>query len=189
MFGLFARDDAKRRFEYCCSCCGKIHRGAPSFAHKKPPAYFDVPVEERDARVTLDSDLCVIEPAEGTEGEPLRFIRATIDIPIHDADEPFCWGVWVSVSARSFKEYVATYHRDQSDMGCFGWLPANLAGYELRDEDGFLEAYPCDVLWGSASERPTIELHEGDHRLFADQRDGITWERAAYLAELAMGRH
>ena len=187
MFTLFSRNDRKRRFEYRCACCGKVHRGSPSVGYIKLGAFFSVPEEEREARVQLTNDLCEIAPpADEPERGTAYFIRTTLDIPIHGVDEPFCWGVWVSQLEEAFRRYVETYHGDQSGMGSFGWLNATMPGYEEHDADGFVRSVPCDVLWDQKGERPKVEVQECDHPLFADQRDGITWERAAELAQRAL---
>ena len=184
MITLFSRSDRKRRFEYRCSSCGDVHRGSPSVGFAKPPVYFDVPEAERAARVTLTSDLCSIEPsAEEPDMPTAYFIRTTLNIPIIGVEEPFCWGVWVSQSEDNFKHYVRTYDDDQSGMGSFGWLLASMPGYDRRDENGELEVVPCNVWWGTGDQRPEVEVQECDHPLFTDQRDGITWEDAAQLAQ------
>ena len=187
MFTLFSRNDRKLRFEYRCACCGKVHRGSPSVGYIKPGAFFDVPEEERKERVRLTSDLCEIAPpADEPERGTGYFIRTTLDIPIHGVDEPFCWGVWVSQSEDAFRRYVETYDGDQSGMGSFGWLNATMPGYEERDADGLVRSVPCDVLWDQKGERPKVKVQECDHPLFTDQRDGISWERAAELAQRAL---
>lgn len=179
-----AESSSPNEFEYRCSCCGKVHRGSPSFGAPRPALYYDVPEGEHKERVQSTDDMCVIRPAnDDPEGHTIFYIRGTLDIPIIGADEPFCWGVWVSQSEESFERYVETYDDDQSEMGSFGWLVCGMPGYDQRRADGHFESLGCDVYWGPKGERPKIEVHECDHPLFIDQRDGISWEKAARLAE------
>lgn len=181
MARLFGLGSGPRRFEFRCACCGKIHRGSPSFSLHRPEHIFDVPEADRPRRVQADDDLCIIHPADG-EGEEQAgyWIRATLEIPIHGADDPFCWGVWVTQSRASFDRYVQTFDEDQSGDGSFGWLPVHMQYY--RSADGSWPWLECDVNWGVRGQRPQIVLRECDHQLYRDQRDGISWDKAIEIA-------
>jgi hypothetical protein len=172
-------------FEFQCSECGEIHRGSPSFSYKKPSYYFDVPEAEREARVDINDDLCRIRPLqEDSEGQTIYCIRTTLDVPIHGADEPFCWGVWVTQSEESFKRYVETWDQDQSGDGSFGWLAVTMPYYNRRNPGEPFDSLKCDVRWGRKGQRPKVELQSCDHPLYIDQRDGISWETAIEIARL-----
>jgi hypothetical protein len=140
----------------------------PSFGAAAPLSYYVVPEEEREARCDLGSDDCVID-------EELFFVRGCIEIPVRGEAEPFSWGVWVSLSEESFKQWVACFDsKKRSHIGpFFGWLNASLKPYpdtvslktqvHLRD-DGI---------------RPYIELEPTDHPLSVEQRCGISVSRVA----------
>ena len=64
----------------------------PSFGAAAPLNYYQIPVEEREARCALGSDDCVIDGN-------FFFVRGCIEIPVHGQDEAFNWGVWVSLRA------------------------------------------------------------------------------------------
>jgi hypothetical protein len=157
-------------FEFKCATCGKTHKGMPAFGAEAPLSYYAVPKEERGARCTLGSDDCVIDGKH-------FFVRGCIEIPVHGETEPFSWGVWVSLSEASFRQWMATFgEKRRSHIGpFFGWLNAWLDPYpdtvnlktmvHLRD-DGI---------------RPFIELQPTDHPLAVEQRNGISGERAAEL--------
>ena len=99
-FNWFALSNGpEQTFEFRCDCCGRIHAGSPSFAYNRPFAYFIVPEDERDSRIEIDSDTCAID------GESF-YIRTILEIPIHGADEPFTWGVWVSPAAQRRADVV-----------------------------------------------------------------------------------
>ena len=75
----------------------------------------------------LSSDFCVITDTEGTD----YFIRAVLEVPIHGAEKPFLWGVWVSLSQESFKRYWDTYDDPQVGEGFFGWLCNKIPVYPI----------------------------------------------------------
>jgi len=114
----------KMEFEFKCTSCGEVHRGIPTFGADKPLSYFEVPEEEREERCDCGSDDCVID-------EKWFFIRGCIEIPVHGEEEPFVWGVWVSLSEESFKEWIECFDKEKrSHIGpFFGWLNAWLKPY------------------------------------------------------------
>ena len=171
MFNLF-----RRKHTYTCACCGETFTGSPSRAFLKPPFYFDVPEAEREARITIDSDLCHIRGE--TEDCDIFAIRVTLDIPIHGEDDPFTWGVWVTQSRANFERYRDSAGADRSSVTTFGWLPVVMPHYDRASTDGPFENLACDVHWGAEGLRPKIVLHESDHPLYLDQRDGISWDHA-----------
>lgn len=185
MARLFGLGREPRTFEFRCEGCGEIHRGSPSFGYRRPEHLFDVPEAERPDRVYATDDFCIIRPADGEPEDATSYwIRATLDIPIHGADEPFCWGVWVTQSKESFDRYRDTFDDDQSEDGSFGWLSVPMAHY--RDADGNWPNLKCDVRWGPKGQRPKVDLWECEHPLFYDQRDGISWEQAIAIAAALM---
>jgi hypothetical protein len=160
-------------FEFKCKTCGEIHRGMPSFGADKPLGYIEVPEEERDARCDCSSDECVID-------EKWFFVRGCIEIPVHGEEDPFVWGVWVSLSKDSFDQWAESFNdKKRSQVGpFFGWLNAWISPYpdtvnlktmvHLRDE----------------GIRPYIELEKTDHPLSIEQHTGITVERVKELYSL-----
>lgn len=176
----------EQQFKYICHCCGQVVRGAPSFSYAFPNLYFDVPEDEREARVLANSDLCVIKPGAGAETQATNyFIRVVLEIPILGATEPFTWGVWVSQSQESFEAYVKTMGEDQSDQSSFGCLSVDLPHYNQTPIGANLEHLECEVRWQSKGKRPKIYLRESEHALAQDQMNGIDWDKATQIAELA----
>lgn len=176
-FGLSA--NPIKSFEFRCERCGNIHRGSPSFANEAPFNYYELTAEERASRARLTDDTCVID------GESF-FIRATLEIPILDAEDPFCWGVWVSQSEESFKRYLATFQDDQSGDGSFGWLAVTMPGYRRNDPGEPVEHLACNVEWQVQGTRPLVFPQESDHPLYQDVMMGIGWDRAIELAQRVM---
>jgi len=142
----------------------------PSFGSHKPLSYYEVPEAERESRCDCGTDDCVID-------EEWFFVRGCIEIPVVGEEEPFVWGVWVSLSKESYEKWIKCFdEKKRSYIGpFFGWLNAWLKPYPdtmnlktqvyLRD-DGI---------------RPYIELEPTDHPLAIEQREGITKERVAEL--------
>lgn len=58
-------------------------------------------------------------------------VRGCLEIPVHGYEEPFSWGLWLSLSESSFREWVRTFYAQQrSDVRpFFGWLNTRLHGY------------------------------------------------------------
>ena len=162
-------------FEFKCASCGQIHRGMPSFGADAPLSYFQVPEVERGSRCSLGSDDCVIDGK-------WFFIRGCLEIPVHGEDQPFVWGVWVSLSKASFNKWKRSFHvRKRSHIGpFFGWL------------DAWLKPYPSTINLKTMVHlrdhgiRPWIELESTDHPLAVEQSSGISKERLAEIFTLMM---
>lgn len=166
-------------FAFKCNRCGKLHEGSPSIAFDAPWHYATLSDEQKASMGRLGSDLCTITHDEGSD----YFVRAVLEIPIHGVAEPFLWGVWVSLSEKSFERYVETYDAPVEGDGFFGWLCNRLPCYEDT------LALPADVLVRTDGTRPTLRLHQsdtGNHQLVVDQRDGISVARAQSIAEQAV---
>lgn len=185
---MLGRLFGKKGFSYRCSECGELHTGAPSFSFKYPIYYLDVPEVERENQILLSDDLCQIEPgADDPDGEMIYCIRVILEIPIKGSHDPFTWGVWVTQSKESFERYAETFGEDQSAEVSFGWLAVNMPFYNNTERGEPLEHLECDVQWGIVGQRPEVHLWECDHQLSVDQRNGISWEKAAEIANLANG--
>jgi hypothetical protein len=161
-------------FAFKCNTCGAVHEGSPSFSFPHPWHYGTLPEEER-RKAQLTSDWCVIPHAEGAD----RFIRVLLEIPIHGVEEPFLWGVWVSLSETSFKRYLDTWeHADETDS-YFGWFCNRLPYYpdtlnlktKVRPRRGGV--------------RPYLELERGGHLLAEHLHEGISIRQAQEIAERA----
>jgi hypothetical protein len=96
----------------------------PSFGAEAPLSYYVVAESERASRCELGSDDCVID-------RKWFFVRGCLEIPVHGADEPFSWGVWVSLSEQNFRTWVEYFDQQhRSHVGpFFGWLNAWLKPY------------------------------------------------------------
>lgn len=126
----------------------------------------------------MTSDLC---RWTDDAGEPAYFIRGILTIPVSDAEDDFRYGVWSSLSAPSFERVVEHWdHPARMDEPYFGWFSNTLPGYPDTLN------LPLTVITQDPELRPEFVLHDGDHPLIREQREGITLERVRELAELNM---
>jgi hypothetical protein len=160
---------------FFCNVCGKIHDGLPmDIAQQKPLDFFKVPEAERESRVKINDDLCVIDGQE-------FLIRGYMPIPVHDNTEEFGWGVWVLVAEEFFHRYLELWQVDGTQEPPFrGYLSAELPGYPSTY---LLEA---DVKLRGAKDRPLIRLKPSAHPLAKEQMQGITMSRVHEILETAM---
>ena len=114
-------------------------------------------------------------------GDPARFVRGTIEIPIVDASDPagdsFVIGVWASLSEASFDEVLEVQERDDdSEAGpWFGWLSNRIPVYPDTLNLATTVHYRPGL-------RPIIEIKPGEHPL-AQDASGVTLAHARELGE------
>lgn len=167
------RDRGRAVFRFHCAVCGEIHEGMPSFGWDYPIQYLEIPENERELRCSLGSDDCVID-------EKWFFVRGCIEIPVHGQEEPFSWGVWVSLSESSFQHWVRTFDwPKRSQVGpFFGWLCSHIWIYPDTSN------LKTQVHLRDNNLRPYIELEPTDHPLAVEQREGISTKRVAEICAL-----
>ena len=161
-------------FAFKCKTCGEIHEGSPSFSYPHPWQY-DALTEEDKKRVTLTSDLCAITHDQGTD----RFVRVVLEVPIHGVEEPFMWGVWVSLSEQNFKRYLDTWDDPDETDAYFGWFCNRLPYYP--DTLGL----KTHVRPRKGGARPYLQLERNGHLLAEHVHEGITVQQAQEIAENA----
>ena len=67
-------------FGFECVTCGTYHVGIPSFGWDYPVQYLLIPEHERERRIELSSDACVID-------RKWFFVRGCLEIPVLDHEE------------------------------------------------------------------------------------------------------
>jgi len=150
---------------YRCTTCGELHEDLPDIGMDYPDHYWDVPEEERDHRIELTSDTCIIDDKD-------FFIRGVIEILIHDYPERFGFGVWVSLKRENFYTYLENF--DSSEIGpFFGWLCTSISYYS--EETLLLKTM---AHFRGETLRPSIEVELTEHPLAEDQHNGISLEKA-----------
>ena len=159
---------------WTCHRCGQEHDGLPLDWSFDSPVYWEGPRSEGDY---LAEDTCVWTD---DAGDMSYFVRGLLEIPIHDSEETFAYGLWSSLSERSFERFTELYDDPARtrEPPYFGWLSNSLPGYPET------LSLPLDVVTAELDLRPDLRLHPGDHPLVREQEHGIDWDRVREIAEL-----
>ena len=163
---------------YKCSCCGEFHEGLPlDYGAKFPQYYLEIPPEERSERVYVTDDVCVVD-------EEFFFIRGCVEIPVLDSDEVFIWGVWCSLSEKSFGRVTELWDVEdvESEPPFFGWLNTSLPK-TIYSETLSLKT---NIYLKNDNQRPFIEIQPTKHPLAVEQQNGITTKRIQEIAEIIL---
>jgi hypothetical protein len=151
--------------KYICSKCGQEHEDWPALAFSSPSHYNDLSDDEKSSIAELSSDFCVIKYSDQID----RFIRCTMDIRIIDHCETLQYGIWVTLSEKSFENYKTNFHNEEHEESYFGWLSNQLVGYKNTTK------IPTSVFTRSGNNRPEVVPHEDfDHPLVTDYYNGIS---------------
>jgi hypothetical protein len=152
--------------KFNCSICGERHDLAEISFGANAPIQWNLLSDVERKNSELTGDQCVIQTGEGRH----FFVRACLDIPIKDTDRSFTWGVWVSLSERSFEEMCDHWEDpNRNELGpYFGWLCTKIPGYP---DTVFLKT---DVRQREVGLRPLVELEQSRHPLALHQYEGIT---------------
>ncbi|HWH54606.1 MAG TPA: DUF2199 domain-containing protein [Gaiellaceae bacterium] len=161
---------------WTCSRCGAEHEGVPLDWAFDRPAYWDGARNEGD---WISDDLCVWTD---DVGERNYFIRGLVEIPIPESGERLAYGVWSSLSKKSFDRVVDLWDDPArtEEPPYFGWLSNSIAGYPETLN------LPLDVVTEQLEQRPSFLLHDGDHPLIREQHGGISPDRVLAVAELQL---
>lgn len=160
---------------FACTVCGQRHELPLQYSVNAPQAVLAVQPEERDRRIVMTPDQCVIDGRD-------FYLRGRILLPIVDSLEPFVWGVWAEVSPKSFlraNELWNTPGREKEPL-FQGWLNTDifLFGSTINLE--------VNVQTQPVGERPQFTIRDSSHPLAIEQRNGITLERAEEIAEMIL---
>lgn len=105
-----------------------------------------------------------------------------MEVPIAGAPEPFLWGIWVSLSERSFADYTAGLKSGQFDGPYFSWLGNILPGYPSP------VGLKAQTFPQPGNDRPLVRLEVSDHELSQDFHNGMAAERAQAIFEMMLHR-
>lgn len=157
--------------KYICECCGEEKEDWPAIAYNCPSHYTDLNDEELE-NTELTSDFCIINNIDGTSD---RYIRAVLIQEVIDNCQDLEYGVWVSLSEKSFNEYVENYNVKDFEAKYFGWFSNYLPDYI----EEFTINVPTTVVVNNKIGRPFIFPHQSfDHDFVSDFYTGITKEEA-----------
>lgn len=161
---------------FVCTTCGAEHDlDDVSLGSEAPLPWYSLSDQE-SSRSLLGSEQCVINSREGRS----LYIRACLEIPIRGVGRSFTWGVWCSLSEKSYLE-LAEHWENPARVGLgphFGWLCTKIPGYP---DTALLKTM---VHQREVGVRPLVVLEPTAHPLAIDQREGIEKDR---LIDLLVG--
>jgi len=154
-----------------CSICGQVHLEWPALYFKSPANYNFLSEAEQSEMATLDLDFCEIHYEDQID----RFIRVTLTQKVNDACEDLDYGLWVSLSEKSYSDYKENFNNSNHETKYFGWLCSNIPEYEDT------RSIPCDVKTKTGNNRPEIFPHKDfDHPFVKDYYEGISEKEVKY---------
>ncbi|MCL6293955.1 DUF2199 domain-containing protein [Jejuia spongiicola] len=162
---MFWKRKKNKSNEFKCVKCGQVHSEWPALTFKSPVNYDSLSDQEKSEFGKLDSDFCEIHYTDQID----RFIRVTLTQKVNDNCENLDYGLWVSLSEKSFSNYKENFDNENHETGYFGWLCSNIPEY------GDAMSIPCDVITKAGNSRPEIFPHQDfDHPFVKDYYNGIT---------------
>lgn len=159
--------------EYICKTCGQSHDSSKVSLAADAPVQWLLLTEEERAESELTDDVCMIH----AEARPSFYVRACLEVPILQTEQTFTWGVWVSLSEKSFREMGDHWEDpERTKLGpYFGWLCTKIPEYP---DTVFMKTR---VHQRAVGLRPLVELEPTEHPLSLDQKNGI---EAARMQEI-----
>lgn len=155
--------------KYVCECCGKEHEEWPSLGYSSPSNYNNLSAEEKESIAELTSDFCKIKYSDQTD----NFIRCTLTQKVIDHCTNLEYGLWVSLSDKSFDDYTANFINENHEKKYFGWLSNCLPDYENTTN------IPTTVYTKKGNSIPEIIPHHNfEHQFVKDYTEGITKKEA-----------
>lgn len=164
---------------YTCSVCGQVHEGFPALGYDAPYFYHNLTETEKEEIAELSDDFCVIRHSTQTD----RFIRVLLNQKIIDFPEMLQYGVWVSLSEKSFNDYKEHFNSTDHLTTYFGYLSSQLPVYENT------LSIRTNVQTAADNKRPEIFPHDDqmDNPFVRDYFEGITREEAERRIHTAFG--
>lgn len=156
--------------EYVCKKCGQIHVDLPAIAFITPFNYDTLSDEDKTNLSTINDDFCVIEYPDQTD----FFIRTTLKQKIIESCDFLEYGLWVSLSEKSYNDYNDNYNNDNHETTYFGFLCSKIPEYENT------MSIKINVNTQKGNSRPLVIPHEDqmDNKFVFDYYNGITQEEA-----------
>lgn len=151
---------------YKCEICGNEHNVFPALTYPSPDYYYWLSEEKKaEFNAQLDTDFCSIESPDRTD----RFIRCVLIQKVNDHCQNLEYGLWVSLSEKSFNDYKANYNNENHETKYFGWLSNSIPDYK------FDVHIPTDVVTQKGNQRPEIiPHHDIEHPFVKDYYNGIS---------------
>lgn len=158
----------------------KIMKRLPAIGFITPDPYNELSEDERSTyQAECNGDFCIIRYPDQTD----RFIRTVLHIPIIGHEETLEYGVWVSVSEKSFNDYKSHFHDNPENVVYFGMICNWLPSYETNTF-----GLHCNVVTQLNNQRPLLQLHQSSkHPLVRDFYQGIEYAEAQARIDAVFG--
>ena len=157
--------EKKKLTKLKCSVCGEIHDELPALSFNTPFYYHTLNEKEKNDITEISNDFCIITHEEQTD----RFIKTTLTIQVNDTCEDLDYGVWVSLSEKSYNEYKSEFKNNTEGKTYFGIISNEILDYE----ESTLRLH-VNVKTRNGGIRPEITPHQTEHKLISDLENGIT---------------
>ncbi|MFL9837990.1 DUF2199 domain-containing protein [Flavobacterium sp. ST-75] len=159
----------RERVKYKCAECGEYHENWPALGYNAPIYYSQLSDYDKENIASLNSDFCVIEHSDQID----RFIRVVLFQKVVGSCEDLHYGLWVSLSEKSFLDYKSHFDSNDYEAVYFGWISNILEGY-----DDTLSV-PVNVVYNGGANRPEIIPHKSfSHPFVEEYYNGISKEEA-----------
>ena len=154
--------------KYKCTTCEKEHDEWPALAFASPYNYNILSEKDKKSIAELNEDFCVIKYEDQTD----LFIRTILLQKVNDGCQNLDYGVWVSLSKKSFDDYSEHFKTGNQDVVYFGYLCSKIPEY-----DDTL-SIKMNVIVKKGTNRPEVIPHEDqmDIPFVRDYYNGITVE-------------
>ncbi len=159
-----------------CGTCGKFHIGLPmDMEFKKPGRYFEIPAKERNSRIYVSTDVCVVDDNE-------FYIRGVLPIPVANSIDKFRWGLWAKVEKNDFDIYAEYWDGNLTENlpALHGLLSGSMKHYPDSDMT------PVEIYLQTGDQRPIFKVISDESSLGSDQKKGITIEKVHSFVELLL---
>ncbi len=154
-----------KKIKYKCDCCGEVHEEWPALTFISPDNYNCLDEIEKKNIGSLDNDFCTIKHEDQVD----RFIRCTLTQKVNNYCQDLDYGLWVSLSEKSYLDYENNFNNEVEEKAYFGWLCNDLSDYD------FPESIPVDVITRKNGGRPNLIPHSNfDHPFVKDYYNGIS---------------
>lgn len=109
---------------FICSTCGQRHPGlSKDYGFRLPDEVHALGYVDRYLRSRSNADLCTLDGGR-------YFLRGVLPVPLIQANDDFCWGVWVEVDEMTHDTYAQGFESDLSKHPLRpGRLANNIPGY------------------------------------------------------------
>ena len=161
--------------KFICECCGKEQESWPAIGYKTPRFYHELSKEEKAKNAEIDSDICIVKDGDTT----YRFIRGVLIQKVNNSCQDLEYGVWVSLSQKSFDDYIKNSNKEEHREIYFGWFNSYIPDYEYEEQFEI----KTNVLTQGNGKRPIIEIQRNEgssSKLVSDFFGGISEEEAIF---------